>query len=243
MTSGIALVWAVARKEYQESTCRWTALLRPGILVALFALSILMAIRVMPGTDNVEIYTLVAEAAVTDYFLAVCLLCMVPLLPLVFEKEKLAGTMEFLLASPAGPHAIWIGKATFLFLWAYSWALVYLVASATILFWQFRAWGLPFPFASTTAAFLLMSPLVCIAFALLVSELSMVFSSRIVSFLSTLAVMGFLFLMVSSAKLRSALSTEARLVMMALPAVVVVVICVALSSMLSRERVLLAHTK
>ncbi len=243
MNRGIALVWAVARKEYQEVTCRWTGLIQPGILVALFALSILMVIRVMPWTDNMESYTLVAEAAVTDIFLAVCLLCVVPLLPLVFGKERLAGTMEFLLASPAGLHTIWIGKATFLFLWAYSWALVYLVACATILFWQFRAWGLPFPFASTTAAFLLMSPLVCFAFALLVSELSMVFSSRIVGFLSSLAVMGFLFLTTSSAKMRSAASTEARLVMMALLAVVVVVICVALSSKLSRERVLLAHTK
>lgn len=241
MTSGIALVWAVARKEYQELTCRWIALLQPGILVALFTLSIVMVSRVMLRTGNVEGYTLVAEAAVTNYFVAVFLLCVVPLLPLVFEKEKLTGTMEFLLASPAGPHTIWIGKATFLFLWAYSWALVYLVASATIFLWQSQAWGLPFPLAPTTAAFLLMSPLVCIASALLVSELSMVLSSRIVSFLSGLAVIGFL--MFSSAKLRSAVSTEARLVTMALTAVVVVVICVALSSMLSRERVLLAHTK
>jgi len=233
------MVWAVVKKEYREIMSKWTGLVYPITLLALFVLTTTMMGRVMIRADNMEAYKLISESALTNYLFAVFMLCMTPLLPFAFEKEKIAGTMESLLASPAGPCTIWIGKATFLFLWAYSFALVYLVVSAAIVYWQSQVLGLALPFTAGTLAFVLLSPVLCAAFALLVSEISMMYSPRLVSFFSGIAVVGFI--MISSASMRSPAAASARLLAMVLTSVAVLIACGALAPMLTRERVLLGN--
>ncbi|HEC83315.1 MAG TPA: hypothetical protein ENI46_02365, partial [Firmicutes bacterium] len=196
------LIWAIVRKEYNELAGRWTSFLFPATLVLLFTLNTTMMARMMISKGNVAAFRLLSEVVLTNYSIAMFMLCAVPMIPSLFAKESLTGTIEWLLASPLEPRMIWLGKAAFLFLWSFGFASIYVVVSSTIVYWLAHNVGTGMTLKLPSLAFILVNPLTCASFALLLSEISMISRTKIVAFWAGVAVVGFI--AASSSNLRFA---------------------------------------
>ncbi len=234
----VQLIWALVVKEYRELAGRWTSFLFPSMLVFLFILQLMMIGKAMAIRGEVIAFTLLYRAALTDYFMAVFLLCAVPMIPGLFAKEKLTGTIEWLLASPLGPRIIWIGKAAFLFVWAFSFALIFMVLSSVTAYWQAQTLGLEIASTSPSPPFVLLITLGCAAFALLVSAISLISKPRLVGFFCGLAAIGLIG--ASSAVLRIAGPISGHTGALGVTIIVTVSLCASLVPMLTRQRILLS---
>lgn len=228
---------AIVIKEYKENKRKWMVVLYPVVLCVGFIISMAMVARIIVRTGNVATFGFVAEMALTNYFIAFFILCMLHMIPYVLQKEKIAGTIEWLLASPATPKTIWIGKATFLVLWSFGCALMYLVALAVLLHHYQSVMGMGGALIGRSLVLILASLVLCTVFTLLVSGLAMVFNPRIVTLLVVIVAMGF---MMSSPLLARYLATaSARFGLFALALMACAISCAVLARFLTRERVLL----
>lgn len=229
--------WAIVSKEYKETKHKWIVVLYPVLLCVLFIVSMVMIARLIVKTGDLGTFRLVSEMAVTNYFIAYYILSLLYMIPYVLQKEKMAGTIEWLLASPVTPKAIWIGKATFLALWSFACTLMYLIALAVVLHHYRSAIGMGSAFTAMLPVFILLSIAVCAALTLLVSGLAMLFNPRLVSLLTMLIAMG---LMMSAPLLaRYAATSFIRFGLLALASVTCAIGCAMLARFLTRERVLL----
>jgi hypothetical protein len=211
----------------------------PVMLLVLMAGSASLAARSFLRMGAREASAHIAEIALTNFVPAVCLMAMLPLLALVFERDKITGVMESPLASPAGVGVTLAGRACFVVLWSFGWALAYLGATAAVL----ASMGvIPPPAAGTRIAiYLALTPLVSAAAVLLFSELSMIATTRLTGFGGGLMA-GALIYGSSMGVLSPASAAETALVM-GLVAVSLLLLSISLLPALSPERIILRSGK
>ncbi|MGQ9811737.1 MAG: ABC transporter permease [bacterium] len=232
------LIWALVLKEYRELAGRWTSFLFTATFIFFFVLQLTLIRRFFASRGELNGLRLLQQFSNSDYFIGIFLLAALPMQAGLFSKEKMTGTIEWLLASPLRPRVIWLGKAAFLFLWGFGFALIFLLTSTIAAYYQNQTLGLEIPILSRSYASLLLMALPCAAFSLLISAISLVSRPRLVAFFTSLVAMAFIGLSSAMARITGAFS--ARIASLAGMTIVSALLCAALIPMLTRERILLS---
>jgi ABC-type transport system involved in multi-copper enzyme maturation permease subunit len=232
-------VRAIAAKDYREVTRRKAAFVYPVSLVIFWTLATWLIIRVSPAAGSPATYRTATDAMMTHYLMGLFLLSLFPLLPMVVSRERLTGTLEPLLASPASPRIIWIGKSLFLFLWSYACLLAFCASAAVVLFSQPSAQPAASLLSARTAGFIALSPITCGSITLLVAELALLLSPRLVSLVGAISLIAYL---LAVSRLPAGASAGSVVVSVLAVSLAVVAVCAALSLALTRERLLRAGT-
>lgn len=238
--SGTGVVFA---KEVREHLGRGHAKFGLILLVAMWLFNVAVVGRTIAASMGRPGMELLLDSLVTHQSLAFFFIATFMIMTALFKQEKLTGALESLMATPLDLTAIWLGKA--LMMWAAGLAFSFLaivLAYAELLVMFVRPAPPVVPAPPAVVFFLVVFPALTFALSLLFGLLQLAFPRSWIGGSINL-LLGFGYLTLTSAKMKSMTLTWTSIAAYVAATAVVLVIVAALKPRLTAERVLASGSR